>query len=595
MTSRLRGHLHRTEPRVIDGIDAPIDPIVDRPLHWFALYTYWKTLPITIGLVTLFTLLPGVIALVLVIGFGLFYEYGEELPSFLRDTVLQDVIDYEMQGSGPIIDQLRHNRYHPELTVIIVLLALLWIVVRALQWRTTTYGVDNEHIWIQGGIYWRWERRLPMARVQSLELSSSWLDRILNLRTVEFVSGAPDRTVASIRLAAIPTSEAIQIQRIMLGATHTILADGFAELGQEREQIQLASITTAQLVAAGITSFEIKLSFVGAIAAFHLFSKSFLKEWRNDLIHWFVNTVEQKHAFADLVDFTLVLLLVFWLFSIITFVATFSRFRLERAGHLALIEHGLVTRRWRAVLLPRVQAITFVETPVQEWRNTGSIRMELAGSQQKTLERKMLLPSLPRDEALATLEKLFGGAYFENLAHEIHQFQRVPPTYKRMYTMFWPYRILGLTAVLAVADYLSREIQFEHLAILGFALLAIPGYFYGRRQFEDAAWLIDSDREMIVRERHINRRTIVCPVDRLQWRGIKQLTLPFRKPGGTTLVAYVAASGKVDGVGKGIIGAGWPIIDGRLRIRGLPRDEADSLLEQMGPQPDQPRYRPHVV
>src|SRR5690606_39164061 len=113
-------------------------------------------------------------------------------------------------------------------------------------------------------------------------------------------------------------------------------------LGQEREQVQLASITTGQLIAAGITSFEIRLSFVGAIAAFHLFSKSFLKEWRNDLIHWFVNTIEQKHALADLVDFTLLLLLVFWLLSIVTFVTTFSRFRLERAGHLALIEHGLV-------------------------------------------------------------------------------------------------------------------------------------------------------------------------------------------------------------------------------------------------------------
>ena len=152
--------------------------------------------------------------------------------------------------------------------------------------------------------------------------------------------------------------------------------------------MQLASITTWQLIAAGITSFEIRLSFVGAIAAFHIFSKSFLKTWRNDLIDWFVTTIERKHALADLVDFTIVLLLMFWVLSIITFVTTFSRFRLERLGHLALIEHGLITRRWRAVLLPRVQAITFVETPVQEWRNdrlaahgAGGFASELARPQ----------------------------------------------------------------------------------------------------------------------------------------------------------------------------------------------------------------------
>ena len=164
-----------------------------------------------------------------------------------------------------------------------------------------------------------------------------------------------------------------------------------------------------------------------------------------------------------------------------------------------------------------------------------------------------------------------------------------------MYTMFWVYRFLGFAALLAVADWMSRDIRFEHVMIIGIALLAIPGYFYGRRQFEDAAWLMNEDRELIVRERHLNRRTTVCPADRVQWRGLKQTTLPFRAPGPTTLVAYVAASGKVDGVGKGIIGTGWPVFDGRLRVRGIPRADADALLDEIGPQADQPRYRPHVV
>ncbi|MCA9858920.1 MAG: PH domain-containing protein [Thermomicrobiales bacterium] len=587
--------LARAEPPLIDPHAPPAEPIVDRPLHWFSLYTFWKTLPITIGLVTLVSLLPGVIALLIIIAFGLFYEFGEELPFFLKETVLQDVIDYELQGFGPIYDQLRANRYHLELMIVIGLIAASWIVVRTLQWKRTTYGIDREHIWIKGGLYWKWERRLPMARVQTLELRANWLDRLLDLRSVEFVSGTPDRSVATIRLAAVPTREAVQIQRIMLDATTGLLGEDYSVFLQHRESVQLAEISTRQLFAAGITSFEIRLSFVGAIAAFHLFSKSVLKEWRNDLIHWFVNTIEQRHAFADLVDFTLLLALMFWLLSVLTFVATFSRFQLQRAGHLALIEHGLVTRRWRAVLLPRVQAITFVETPVQEYQHAGSIRMELSGSHQKSLERKMLLPSLPREEALATLERLFGGAFFDNISRQLDQFHRVPASGRRMYSMFWVYRVLGLTTLLIVADWLSPEIRFEHLGIAAFASLAIPGYFYGRRQFTDAGWLLNDDRELIVRERQINRRTIICPADRVQWRGVTQLTLPFKKPGPATVVAYVAASGKVDGVGKGFVQTGWPVADGRLRIRGLPRTEADSLLDQIGPQESQPLFRPHVV
>ena len=185
-------------------------------MHWFALYTYWKTLPITIGLVTLISLLPGVLAVLIVTGFGLFYEFGDNLPAFLRHTVFEELVDYELQGAGPIVDQLRHNRYHPELTIIIGLIAVTWIVVRTLQWRTTAYGVDYEHIWIHGGLYWKWERRLPMERVTSLELTATWLDRVLNLRSVEFTSNTPEKAIATVRLAAIPTLEAIQIQRIVL-------------------------------------------------------------------------------------------------------------------------------------------------------------------------------------------------------------------------------------------------------------------------------------------------------------------------------------------------------------------------------------------
>ena len=360
--------------------------------------------------------------------------------------------------------------------------------------------------------------------------------------------------------------------------------------------MQLATISTWQLIAAGITSFEIRLSFVGAIAAFHLFSKSFLKTWRNEFIHWFVTTVEQRHAFADLVDFTIVLLLMFWGLSIITFVATFSRFRLERLGHLALIEHGLVTKHWRAVLLPRVQAITFVETPVQERRGTGSLRIELAGSHQRSLERKMLLPSLPRTQALKTLEQLFGGAFFEHISRQLEEdFERPPATYKRMYTMFWPYRIIGLVILMVIVDRLSPDVQFEHLTIAIILLMVVPGYLFGLRKFKDAGWLLNEERELIVRERNITRRTILCPADRLQWRGMKQMHLPGMKPGGATVVAYVAASGKVDGVGKGYVNTGWPMVDGRIRVRGIPRGAAVDLLERMGPQADQGAHRPHVV
>ena len=91
---KLRSYLRHTDPSLISTDGDSVEPIDNRKLHWFSLYTFWKTLPITVGLVTLISLLPGVVALLTVIGFGLFYEEGDNLPGFLRHTVLQDLIDY---------------------------------------------------------------------------------------------------------------------------------------------------------------------------------------------------------------------------------------------------------------------------------------------------------------------------------------------------------------------------------------------------------------------------------------------------------------------------------------------------------------------
>ena len=81
----------------------------------------------------------------------------------------------------------------------------------------------------------------------------------------------------------------------------------------------------------------------------------------------------------------------------------------------------------------------------------------------------MLLPSLPRAQAIDTLEKLFGGAFFKNIAKELGDFHRVPETSKRMYTMFWVYRPWA-GSVLAVRTGVAR-VKFEHVTILCIALL----------------------------------------------------------------------------------------------------------------------------
>ena len=67
----------------------------------------------------------------------------------------------------------------------VVALAILWVIVVWIRWRSVTYTLTDQRITIQSGVFSRQEKIIPIDRVQDCTTRQSLLGRIIGYGRVE--------------------------------------------------------------------------------------------------------------------------------------------------------------------------------------------------------------------------------------------------------------------------------------------------------------------------------------------------------------------------------------------------------------------------
>src|SRR5438067_4819676 len=70
-------------------------------------------------------------------------------------------------------------------TLAVVAIALLWLIVVWLRWRSISYTLTDQRIKIESGVFGRQEKIIPIDRVQDCTTRQSLLGRILGYGRVE--------------------------------------------------------------------------------------------------------------------------------------------------------------------------------------------------------------------------------------------------------------------------------------------------------------------------------------------------------------------------------------------------------------------------
>jgi len=91
------------------------------------------------------------------------------------------VADFTLLGPG--------GYYVPKLRTFLTLgvlaLALIWLIVVWIRWRSITYTLSDQRITIQSGVFSRQEKIVPIDRVQDCSTRQSLLGRMLGYGRVE--------------------------------------------------------------------------------------------------------------------------------------------------------------------------------------------------------------------------------------------------------------------------------------------------------------------------------------------------------------------------------------------------------------------------
>jgi uncharacterized membrane protein YdbT with pleckstrin-like domain len=568
---------------IIDSLD-----MTSRRLSKFSLYWYLKALPeLTIG--SILTIIPlaigAILSLILLIDWGIHRAFSQSQIETALNYDFDTVDDAKLQewlDSPQLADWISGLSVWVFVIPILVAIGLIvgWLVIRTLQWRRIRFGAEDGVLWMSGGLFTNWSRRLPIVHVQSVEFRSTLLQRMLTLRGVSISSAAPEGKNASIELLAIRRGVAAHFATTIQTAFGATIAT--PESG-DAGSTPIASVSWKQLIVAAANSFEVRLSVVSLYVIYQIFGQGPLKEWRTKAIHSVTKYAQEHHDLANIVLIVIGALLFFWIFSILTYIATFARFRLRRNGKLALIEHGLLTRRWRTVLLPHVQALTFVESPAQQLVDDGSLRMTLPGTTRNQLERSMLLPAVDRSVTIDVLDRLFadfnphtGDALRSDLAN----LERLPPSARRSYLLRWTWRVLPLSLIIMLVLYLVPGGVHPLWGLLPWVILGPIGAWLGNVRFKDAGWHLDERGRLMVRERSLSRTTRITRRERLVWTRVSMLRFVSGK--NVTFVSSVAGVGSRPGIkgrllGYGLVARG----DSRLRVRGLLHEDALALVDRL--------------
>ena len=575
------------DAQVVDSLD-----LRSQRLSKFSLYWYLKSIPdLTMG--TILTIIPLAVGAVLTLGLTIDWGIRRAFTESQIETALNydlDTIDdaklQEWLESPELANWLAGLSGWVFLAPLLTLLILVigWFVMRTLQWRRLRFGAEDGVLWMRGGLFTRWERRLPIVHVQSVEFRSTLLQRILTLRGVAISSAAPEGKDASIELLAVRRGVAAELANTIQTAFGETISTPEAK---DSSSVPIASVGWKALVVAAANSFEVRLSAFSLYFIYQLLGQGPLKKWRDQMIGDVTKYAGEHQDTAHLLLIVAGGLLFFWLFSILIYVTTFARFRLRRNGKLALIEHGLLTRRWRTVLLPHVQALTFIESPAQQLVDDGSLRMTLPGTTRDSLERTMLLPAVDRTVVIDVLDRLFAelnpeiGTTLRNLRSSL---RRLPPSARRSYLLRWTMRVLPLSLALMLVLHFAPLGIHAFWGVLPLVIFGPIGALLGNIRFKDAGWLLDERGRLVTRERALSRTTRVTRCERLVWTRISVLRIVNGR--NVTFVSSVAGAGARPGILARLIGTGLIArTDSRLRVRGLLREDALELVDQLAKRP----------
>lgn len=255
---------------------------------------------------------------------------------------------------------------------VLATLALI-LVYDFFKWLRFTYDVRGGSFHIQSGVLIRHDRYIQIARIQSVQIQTNLLLRLIGLVQLRLDTADP-ADKGDVVLAVLSHQEAGRVRRL-LGHGGETDQDSVSDLAaQTKASRKVFRLTLRDFIFATFTSSSIGI--IGVLLALWSSADHFVPDqWLNQSFHTFILLPP-----AVLIPLILLLLIVLWLCTAIVTFFRWGNFRLTVTPEKWLIHKGILETADATYMKDRVQAVRICESWLQQLTGFCTIYAECSGS-----------------------------------------------------------------------------------------------------------------------------------------------------------------------------------------------------------------------
>lgn len=431
-------------------------------------------------------------------------------------------------------------------------------LLSALRFFTLRYQITVDELVLHTGLIFRRQRRVPLDRIQDVDVQQGLLHRYLDLSKVSVSTAGSETEEVKLNVLSLDAANAL---KTAVAARHADLPEA-SDAGGVREEC-LVELSWRELAWGGLTSNLVASlgAVVGMLAYFSVVMNTVWSRWERNISDTVLgvagNFLPQEGWSGLLVQIFIFDEWQFWplkllfivlglAYSIGKYTLRFYGFRLTRQHQILEKSHGLLHHQRATLASDRIQALKIEEGLLRRWCGLAAVRVDSAGDRNELDEKKhrdVLVPVASRAQAQMVAQETM-----PNLSVADPEWKRVSPkAVMRGTRKGW----LLLAVAMVQSTIMWPWTFFVWLPAI--PLIYLLNYQWYRHQ----GYHLD-EQFLISRKGWLNRETLYLPIGNAQNVSVTQS--PFDRRAHLATLA-------VDTAGQSNTGGG-PV------IRNLPIDEA---------------------
>ena len=343
------------------------------------------------------------------------------------------------------------------------------------RWSTTTYWIDETAIHHHTGLLRERDTKVPLERVEGLDVHQGPLQRAFGVFAVDVQTGAAKKG-GEIALPALTRGRGRRAAR----------ASGCRSSRRE-ETGRSRRLSGRELAVAALTAGQLGI-VLPVVAALGQVAQQVGEEEQQGATRFL------PHSVTAAVLIVLALLLAAWVLSTLGSVVAFGGFTIVREQDRIRIRRGLVSRNEATVPVGRVRAVRVVEGVFRRPFGLCALTVEVTGYADEASAARTIFPLVRVREVRAFLEE-----FLPELADDAGALSRPPARAARRYLL--------LPVLLGVAIAVGAWFLVGVFALIAAPLLTT---LYGWARWRPPAGAC-SDGRLAVRALRIARVTVLAP------------------------------------------------------------------------------------